>query len=92
MRLCLKRRKVKISTHLPECVNKVRIFLCLSGVDFAARDAAGSVKPSVNISLNGEKVNIQTESSFMNTVISFKLGEEFDETTADNRQVKVSWS
>uniref|UniRef100_A0A8C2MQR3 Fatty acid binding protein 9, testis n=1 Tax=Cricetulus griseus TaxID=10029 RepID=A0A8C2MQR3_CRIGR len=58
------------------------------GVDFAARDAAGSVKPSVNISLNGEKVNIQTESSFMNTVISFKLGEEFDETTADNRQVK----
>ncbi|XP_052574109.1 fatty acid-binding protein 9 isoform X2 [Peromyscus californicus insignis] len=58
------------------------------GVDFAARNAAGLVKPSVSISLNGEKVNIQTESSFKNTEISFKLGEEFDETTADSRKVK----
>lgn len=79
-------------THLPQCVNKVHIFLCLSGVDFAARNAAGLVKPSVSISLNGEKVTIQTESSFKNTEISFKLGEEFDETTADSRKVKVSWS
>ncbi|XP_021501319.1 fatty acid-binding protein, adipocyte isoform X3 [Meriones unguiculatus] len=58
------------------------------GVDFAARNVAGLVKPSVSISFNGEKVNIQTESSFRNTEISFKLGEEFDETTADNRKVK----
>ncbi|XP_036035158.1 fatty acid-binding protein 9 [Onychomys torridus] len=58
------------------------------GVDFAARNAAGLVKPSVTISLNEEKVNIQTESSFKNTEISFKLGEEFDETTADSRKVK----
>ncbi|XP_059109931.1 fatty acid-binding protein 9 isoform X1 [Peromyscus eremicus] len=58
------------------------------GVDFAARNAAGLVKPSVSISLNGEKVNIQTESSFKNTEVSFKLGEEFDETTADSRKVK----
>uniref|UniRef100_A0A8C8TBP4 Fatty acid binding protein 9, testis n=1 Tax=Peromyscus maniculatus bairdii TaxID=230844 RepID=A0A8C8TBP4_PERMB len=58
------------------------------GVDFAARNAAGLVKPSVSISLNGEKVTIQTESSFKNTEISFKLGEEFDETTADSRKVK----
>ncbi|XP_038203043.1 fatty acid-binding protein 9 [Arvicola amphibius] len=58
------------------------------GVDFAARNVAGLVKPTVNISLNGEKVSIQTESSFQNTEISFKLGEQFDETTADSRQVK----
>lgn len=58
------------------------------GLDFAVWDVAGSVKPSVTISLNGEKVNIQTESPLKNTMISFKLGEEFDETTADNRQVK----
>ncbi|XP_041486120.1 fatty acid-binding protein 9-like [Microtus oregoni] len=58
------------------------------GVDFAARNVAGLVKPTVNISLNGEKINIQTESSFQNTEISFKLGEQFDETTADSRQVK----
>ncbi|XP_013207209.1 fatty acid-binding protein 9 [Microtus ochrogaster] len=58
------------------------------GVDFAARNVAGLVKPTVNISLNGEKINIQTESSLQNTEISFKLGEQFDETTADSRQVK----
>ncbi|XP_075827612.1 fatty acid-binding protein 9 [Microtus pennsylvanicus] len=58
------------------------------GVDFAARNVAGLVKPTVNISLNGEKINIRTESSFQNTEISFKLGEQFDETTADIRQVK----
>ncbi|KAM7319404.1 hypothetical protein ACRRTK_021087 [Alexandromys fortis] len=58
------------------------------GVDFAARNVAGLVKPTVNISLNGEKINIQTESSFQNTEISFKLGEQFDEITADSRQVK----
>ncbi|XP_008824296.1 fatty acid-binding protein 9 [Nannospalax galili] len=58
------------------------------GVDFAARNAAALVKPSVNIGLSGEIVTIRTESSFKNTEISFKLGEEFDETTADDRKVK----
>lgn len=81
-----------VVVHLPEYVNKAPTFLCLSGVDFATRNVASLVKPTVNISLNGEKVSIQTESSFQNTEISFKLGEQFDETTADSRQVKVSWS
>uniref|UniRef100_A0A8C5Y298 Fatty acid binding protein 9 n=2 Tax=Microcebus murinus TaxID=30608 RepID=A0A8C5Y298_MICMU len=58
------------------------------GVDAAVRNAAGSVKPTVSISAKGEKVTIRMESSFKNTEISFKLGEEFDETTADNRKVK----
>uniref|UniRef100_A0A8C5KJY3 Fatty acid binding protein 9, testis n=1 Tax=Jaculus jaculus TaxID=51337 RepID=A0A8C5KJY3_JACJA len=58
------------------------------GVDAAARHAASLVKPSVSIGVNGEMVNIRTESSFTNTDVSFKLGEEFDETTADNRKVK----
>uniref|UniRef100_G1ST29 Peripheral myelin protein 2 n=2 Tax=Boreoeutheria TaxID=1437010 RepID=G1ST29_RABIT len=58
------------------------------GVSSAARNAAGLVKPSVSISVNGDTVNIRTESPFRNTEISFKLGEEFDETTADNRKVK----
>ncbi|XP_002710702.3 fatty acid-binding protein 9 [Oryctolagus cuniculus] len=58
------------------------------GVSSAARNAAGLVKPSVSISVNGDTVNIRTESPFRNTEISFKLEEEFDETTADNRKVK----
>ncbi|XP_053415413.1 fatty acid-binding protein 9-like [Nycticebus coucang] len=58
------------------------------GVDPAARKLAVSVKPIVKMSVNGETVNIKIESSLKNSEISFKLGEEFDETTADNRKVK----
>ncbi|XP_053104944.1 fatty acid-binding protein, adipocyte-like [Hemicordylus capensis] len=58
------------------------------GVGFATRKAAGVAKPNVIISCNGDVVTIRTESSLKNTEFSFKLGEEFDETTADNRKVK----
>ncbi|KAM6214799.1 fatty acid-binding protein 9 [Rhynchocyon petersi] len=58
------------------------------GMSSAARNAAGLVKPTVSISLDGDVVNIRTESPFKNTLISFKLGEEFEELTADNRRVK----
>uniref|UniRef100_A0A8C9P5T0 Cytosolic fatty-acid binding proteins domain-containing protein n=1 Tax=Spermophilus dauricus TaxID=99837 RepID=A0A8C9P5T0_SPEDA len=58
------------------------------GVNAAARNAAVLVKPNVIISMDGDKVKMRTESSFKNTEISFKLGEEFDETTADDRNVK----
>lgn len=46
-------------------------------------------KPTVIISQEGDKVVIRTQSTFKNTEISFKLGEEFDETTADDRNCKV---
>ncbi|XP_029779444.1 fatty acid-binding protein 9 isoform X2 [Suricata suricatta] len=54
----------------------------------AARNLAGLAKPRISISVNGDEVNIKTENSLKNTEISFKLGEEFDEITADNRKVK----
>ncbi|KAM8911183.1 fatty acid-binding protein 9-like [Lycaon pictus] len=58
------------------------------GMNAAARNLAGLAKPRISISANGDEVNIKTESSFKNTEISFKLGEEFEEITADNRKVK----
>nr|XP_056710239.1 fatty acid-binding protein, adipocyte-like [Euleptes europaea] len=58
------------------------------GVGFATRKIAGVAKPNVSISCNGDVITIRTESTFKNTEISFKLGEEFDETTADDRKVK----
>lgn len=47
-------------------------------------------KPTVIISQDGDKVVVKTQSTFRNTEISAKLGEEFDETTPDDRHVKVS--
>ncbi|XP_054840902.1 fatty acid-binding protein, adipocyte-like [Eublepharis macularius] len=58
------------------------------GVGFATRKVAGVAKPNVIISCNGGIMTIRTESTFKNTEISFKLAEEFDETTADDRKVK----
>lgn len=61
-----------------------------SGVGFATRQVAGLTKPTTIIEVDGDKVTVKTQSTFKNTEISFKLGEEFDETTADDRHVKVS--
>nr|XP_006135347.1 fatty acid-binding protein, adipocyte [Pelodiscus sinensis] len=58
------------------------------GVGFATRKMAGVAKPNVSISINGDVITIRTESTFKNTEISFKLAEEFEETTADDRKVK----
>lgn len=46
-------------------------------------------KPTTIISLDGDKMTVKTQSTIKNTELSFKLGEEFDETTADDRKVKV---
>ncbi|KAI4565874.1 hypothetical protein MJG53_009550 [Ovis ammon polii x Ovis aries] len=58
------------------------------GVSVAVQNLAGSAKPRIIISADGDKVSIKTESTFKNSEISFKIGEEFDETTIDNRKVK----
>ncbi|XP_010013595.1 PREDICTED: fatty acid-binding protein, brain [Nestor notabilis] len=58
------------------------------GVGFATRQVGNVTKPTVIISTEGDKVVIRTQSTFKNTEISFKLGEEFDETTPDDRNCK----
>ncbi|KAK1792906.1 hypothetical protein P4O66_001637 [Electrophorus voltai] len=59
------------------------------GVGFATRQVGNVTKPTIVISQEGEKVVVKTLSTFKNTEISFKLGEDFDETTADDRNVKI---
>uniref|UniRef100_A0A803T8B5 Fatty acid binding protein 7 n=1 Tax=Anolis carolinensis TaxID=28377 RepID=A0A803T8B5_ANOCA len=58
------------------------------GVGYATRQVGNVTKPTVIISQEGDKVVIKTQSTFKNTEISFKLGEEFDECTADDRNCK----
>ncbi|KAL2308259.1 hypothetical protein Nmel_001270 [Mimus melanotis] len=58
------------------------------GVGLATRKLGGLSRPDVIISMKGDIVTIRTESTFKNTTISFKLGQQFDETTADDRKVK----
>ncbi|XP_056651338.1 fatty acid-binding protein, heart isoform X1 [Monodelphis domestica] len=58
------------------------------GVGFATRQVASMTKPTTIIEVSGDSITIKTQSTFKNTEISFKLGVEFDETTADDRKVK----
>ncbi|XP_037683836.1 fatty acid-binding protein, heart [Choloepus didactylus] len=60
---------------------------CL-GVGFATRQVAVMTKPTTIIEKNGDTITIKTQSTFKSTEISFELGVEFDETTADDRKVK----
>ncbi|XP_077405046.1 fatty acid-binding protein, heart [Vanacampus margaritifer] len=58
------------------------------GVGFAVRKLGNVTKPTTIILVDGDTVTVKTQSTVKNTEISFKLGEEFDETTADSRNVK----
>lgn len=60
-----------------------------AGVGFATRQVANFTKPTTIIEVDGDKITLKTQSTFKNTEINFKVGEEFDETTADDRHVKV---
>ncbi|XP_048064250.1 fatty acid-binding protein, brain-like [Megalobrama amblycephala] len=58
------------------------------GIGSNIRQIGNVTNPSIVISHEGDKVVLKTLSLILNTEISFKLGEEFDEITADDRQVK----
>lgn len=60
-----------------------------TGVGFATRKVGNLTKPTTIISVDGDQVTVKTQSTIKNTELTFKLGEEFDEVTADDRKVKV---
>lgn len=55
---------------------------------FATRKVGNMTKPTTIITVDNDKVTLKTQSAFKNTELTFTLGEEFDETTADDRAVK----
>ncbi|XP_062869607.1 fatty acid-binding protein, heart [Trichomycterus rosablanca] len=58
------------------------------GVGFATRQVGSMTKPTTIISVEGDEITLKTVSTFKTTEIKFKLAQEFDETTADDRKVK----
>ncbi|XP_026561672.1 myelin P2 protein-like [Pseudonaja textilis] len=59
------------------------------GVGLATRKLGNLARPKTIISMKGDEVTIRTESTFKNTQVTFKLGQEFQETTADGRKTKT---
>ncbi|XP_020792773.1 fatty acid binding protein 4b [Boleophthalmus pectinirostris] len=59
------------------------------GVGFATRQMGNMAKPNLVFSVNDGVISMKAQSTFKNAEISFKLNEEFDETTADDRKTKT---
>nr|XP_057940574.1 fatty acid binding protein 4b [Doryrhamphus excisus] len=60
------------------------------GVGFATRQMGNMAKPNLVISVDDSGlVTMKSQSTFKTTEIKFKLNEEFDETTADDRKTKT---
>ncbi|KAG7469754.1 hypothetical protein MATL_G00132210 [Megalops atlanticus] len=60
------------------------------GVGFPTRQMGNMAKPSLVISKDDQGViSMKSQSTFKTTEIKFKLNEEFDETTADDRKTKT---
>lgn len=47
-----------------------------------------SISPTIELTENNGEYSLKTTSTFKNSEIKFKLGEEFDEETIDGRNVK----
>ena len=61
----------------------------VSGVGMVMRKMGNAATPTVEITLEDGTYTLKTVTTFKTTEIKFKLGEEFEETTADGRTVKV---
>jgi len=61
-------------------------------VNFMTRKMASVLKPSVIISGQGDTWTLKTESTLKTSETSFKLGQEYEETTADGRTVMTTFS
>jgi len=58
------------------------------GVGLVMRKMANAASPAVEITEADGTYSLKTSTTFKTTEISFKLGAEFEETTADGRTVK----
>jgi hypothetical protein len=47
-----------------------------------------AASPVIELTKNGDEYTLTSQSTFKNTTITFKLGEEFEEETPDGRKVK----
>jgi fatty acid-binding protein 3 len=59
-----------------------------AGVGIIVRKMGATVSPVVQVTENNGEYTLKTESTFKNSEIKFKLGEEFEEETPDGRKVK----
>lgn len=58
------------------------------GVGLVVRKMGNAASPVIELTQNGDEYTLTSQSTFKNSTITFKLGEEFEEETPDGRKVK----
>jgi fatty acid-binding protein 7 len=58
------------------------------GVGLVVRKMGKAASPVIELALNGDEYTLTSQSTFKNTTLTFKLGEEFEEKTPDGPKVK----
>jgi hypothetical protein len=61
------------------------------GVNFMMAKLGSTAKPTVIIKRDGDTIKLRTETTFKTSEISFKMGEEFEETTTDGRKCMTTF-
>jgi hypothetical protein len=70
-----------INKYNQQKIIKKELFLLISlEINFLFRKAAGVVKPTFEITIDGDQWTWKTISSFINMSSTFKIGEEFEES------------
>jgi len=64
-------------------------FLDKLGVGFMVKTAAKTLKPTLEVEVKDDTYIFRSLSTFKNTEIKFKLGQEFEEDRADGKRVKT---
>jgi len=73
-----------------ESSDNFEAYLVAVGVSADLVKLAGTVTPTVTVSVSGDTWTLKSESSVKNSEIQFKLGQEFSETTADGRTMQTT--
>ncbi|KAI1885749.1 hypothetical protein AGOR_G00207010 [Albula goreensis] len=79
-----------VGTWKIESSDKFDDYMKAIGVGFATRQMGNMAKPNLIIAVEDQGfISMKSQSTFKTTEIKFKLNEEFDETTADDRKTKT---
>ena len=60
-----------------------------AGVGMVMAKLGSTARPTLTINVDGDQWTVKSETTFKTNFITFKLGEEFDEVTVDDRHMKV---
>jgi len=60
------------------------------GVGAIMAKLGSTAKPTLTITIDGDNWVMKSETTFKTSKVEFKLGVEFDETTADDRKMKTT--